>query len=123
MAPLSTMAWKSFEADGPEGTKVQVTLTPAGGDSVSNVVRWAGQIGGSEAQASAAIDAVEKFAVNDKPTELYKIVGPEPDPKATTAAIVRWTGKYALFVKMTGPAAAVNSQNEAFVSMLKSIKW
>ncbi len=25
--PLSIMAWKSYEADGPDGTKVQITLT------------------------------------------------------------------------------------------------
>ncbi len=121
--PLSIMAWKSYEADGPDGTKVQITLTPAGGDSVSNVMRWSGQIGGSEAEATRAIDQVEKFAVNGKPTELYKVVGPEPNPKATTAAIIQWTSRQSLFVKMTGPAAAVAANNEAFVTLLKSIHW
>lgn len=123
VAPLSTMAWRSFEADGPDGAKAQITFTPAGGDSVSNVIRWTGQIGGTEEQAKAAIDAVEKLEVNAKPTEVYKIVGSEPNARATTAAIVRWSDQFALFVKMTGPASAVSSQNEAFVSMLQSIKW
>ena len=123
VAPLSIMAWKSFEADGPDGGKVQVTFTPAGGDSLSNVVRWSGQIGGSQEQAVKAIENMEKLDVNGKPTELYKLVGPEPNPKATTAAIVQWTSSQSLFVKMSGPATAVSSQNEAFVALLKSIKW
>lgn len=123
VAPLSIMAWKSYEADGPEGSKVQVTFTPAGGDSQSNVVRWAGQIGGTEVEANKAIENMEKLEVNGKPTELYKVVAPEPNPKATTAAIVQWTSSQSLFVKMSGPAPAVNAQNEAFVALLKSIKW
>ena len=54
---------------------------------------------------------------------MFKLVGPDPNPKATTAAIVQWTSTQSLFVKMSGPAPAVNAQNEAFVALLKSIKW
>lgn len=123
VAPLSIMAVLSYEADGPEGSKVQITFTPAGGDSFSNVARWAGQIGGSEEQATKAIENMEKFDVNGKPTELYKIVGPEPNAKATTAAIVQWTSSQSLFVKMSGPAEAVAANNDAFVALVKSISW
>lgn len=123
VAPLSIMAWKSYEAQGPDGTKAQITFTPAGGDSLSNVMRWSGQIGGSEEQAAKAIENMEKLEVNGKPTELYKLVGPDPNPKATTAAIVQWTSSQSLFVKMSGPAAAVNANNDAFLALLKSIKW
>ncbi len=123
VAPLSIMAWQSYEADGPDGAKVQITLTPAGGDSFSNVARWSGQIGGSEQEATKAMETMEKLEVNGKPTELYKIVGPGDNPKATTVAIVQWTSSQSLFVKMSGPAAAVNAQNDAFVAALKSIRW
>lgn len=123
VTPLSIMAWKSYEADGPDGTTVQITFTPAGGDSLSNVVRWSNQIGGSEEQAAKAIENVEKLEVNGKPTELYKLVATDPSAKATTAAIVQWTSSQSLFVKMTGPAPAVEANNEAFMALLKSIKW
>lgn len=121
--PLSVIALESFQADGPDGTKADVTLTSAGGDTQSNVVRWSSQIGGSAELATKALSESKKLTVNGAQTEVVFLAGPEKDSQAIMAAMIQWNPQSTLFVKMVGPVAAVESQRDAFMSFTQSLKW
>lgn len=123
VAPLSIMAIKSFEVDGPDGTKASATFTAAGGDMLSNVARWNGQVKGAEGQVEEALEKSEKFAVNGAPAQVVTLVGSEPDAQAIVAAKIDWSSQDALFVKLMGPATLVQKQRQAFGSLVKSLKW
>ncbi len=121
VAPLNVIALHSFEADAPEGAKAKVTITAAGGDRESNVERWAGQVGGDKALAKKALEAAEKFVVNEVEAEVVQLVG--PNGEAITAAMVQWDTQNTLFVKLYGPDAAVKPNYDAFVGFVKSLRW
>lgn len=121
--PLSIIALKSFEADGPDGTKATITLTSASGDSESNVARWNSQVRGDPEQAPKALDQAERFVVNGASTEVVLLEGPAPDGQAIMAAMIQWNSQSTLFVKLMGPISAVKSQRDAFVALTKSLKW
>lgn len=121
--PLSIIAMKSFKVDGPNGTEASATFTSASGDRVSNVARWNSQVGGSEEQLAKALESSEKLTVNGVPAEVVFLVGKEPERQAITAAIIEWNSQNSLFVKLWGPADAVEPQREAFLELVKSIKW
>ncbi len=121
--PLSVMAIESFEADGTDGSKVGVTFTIAGGDPESNVIRWNGQVSGDPEQAAKALANADKLDINGSPTEVVTLIGSGDSPQAITAATIHWSQRDALFIKMMGPAPAVKEQHEAFMKLVKSVKW
>ncbi len=103
--------------------KAAITFIAAGGDRESNVARWNGQVQGDPTQVAKALEQCEKLTVNGAPTEVYRLVGGSETPQAITVAKVDWSSQDSLFVKMMGPAELVQSQHEAFVSMVKSLTW
>lgn len=121
--PLSVIAVKSFQVDGPGGSEASATFTLAGGDRVSNVARWNSQVGGTEEQLAKALESSEKMTVNGVPVEVVFLVGAGAEKQAITAATVEWNSQNSLFVKLWGPAEAVVPQREAFLSLVKSLKW
>ncbi|MGN6543661.1 MAG: hypothetical protein ACTHK7_01335, partial [Aureliella sp.] len=121
--PLSIIAIKSFKVDGPEGTEASATFTSAGGDRVSNVARWNSQVGGSEEQLAKALESSEKLTVNGVPAEIVFLSGSGDDKQAIMAATIEWNSQNSLFVKLWGPAEAVEPQREAFLTLVKSLKW
>lgn len=123
VAPLSIMAFKSYQVDGPDGTKADVTFTSAGGDRVSNVARWNGQVRGAEDQVAKALEQAEQLTINGAPTEVVTLVGADAEPQAIMAAKIDWSSQESLFVKMIGPAKAVLAHSDAFMSLVKSLTW
>lgn len=121
--PLSIMAFKSYQVDGPDGTKADVTFTSAGGDRVSNVARWNGQVRGAEDQVAKALEQAEQLTINGAPTEVVTLVGADAEPQAIMAAKIDWSSQESLFVKMIGPAKAVQAHRDAFMSLVKSLTW
>ena len=121
--PASVITLNTFEADGPESSKATITLTSASGDTESNVARWNAQVGGQAEQASAALKASEKLIVNDAPTEVVFVSGPDAGSQAIMAAMIQWDSQSTLFAKLMGPTPAVESQREAFMTFVKSLKW
>lgn len=121
--PLNMLAIKSFEADGPSGTKTQITITLASGDRVSNVERWNGQVQGAPDQTAKALESSEKFSVNESPVEVVTLMGTGPASKAIKAAIIEFDDRSSLFVKLMGSSAAVESQHADFVKFVKSLTW
>ncbi|MCC6509849.1 MAG: hypothetical protein IT423_12120 [Pirellulaceae bacterium] len=121
--PLNIMAMKSYEVDGADGKKAAVTFTAAGGDRVSNVERWNGQIRGAADQPAKALEEAIKLTVNDAPAEVFVLVGGGDDPQSIAAAKIDWSSQDSLFIKMMGPADIVKAQQDAFLTLVKELKW
>lgn len=121
--PLNMLAIKSFEADGPNGTKSQITITLASGDRASNVQRWNGQVQGSPDQAAKALESSEKLTVNETAAEVFTLLGTGNSGKGIKVAIIPFDDRGSLFVKLMGNSTAVESQHADFIEFLKSLTW
>jgi hypothetical protein len=90
-----------------------------GGGLEANVERWRGQLGTSAAPA----DVLERRALPLLGGEgaLVEIRARAPDERAMLGA-VRLFGERALFVKLTGPAAAVDAERARFLELCGSLR-
>jgi len=126
-APARAMRVVTFTA-GPEGAVecyVSVLRGDAGG-LAANVNRWRRQMG-QEALSEEAIAALPKIPVLGRECPLVEVSGDFTGMDQTTQAGAALLGlvcelpENALFVKMTGPSAAVAAERERFEAFCQSL--
>jgi hypothetical protein len=118
---LATYAVPRAAGDSADG---DVSVTRAGGDTASNIARWASQFQGSSepTQKSHSVHGLEVTVVEIEGTYTNAMAqGAKPQPGwALLAAIVKTPGM-PYFFKMTGPAATVHAARAAFTAMIDGI--
>ncbi len=102
------------------------TLAGEGGGAVSNINRWANQMG-NEPLDEAAIAALPKITVLGVESPLVEFAGsftdmagaPKPDYKLLGALASK--GGSTIFIKLTGPASEVDAQKANFAAFCASL--
>jgi hypothetical protein len=111
-------------ADGRE-----VTVIPAAGTLRSNVERWQGQLGDTDAAArdkavEAALTAAEKLDVGGTEATVVLLLDDAADAgQAILGAMIPLDDSAALFVKFKGDAAVARREREKFNRFVSSIRW
>lgn len=124
--PATQMRQGSFAATGPNGGKVDISITgfpgDAGGD-LANVNRWRGQISLPPVD-DAALQGASKMIEIDGISGLQIAMDEKPDGsgRKIVAAILHREGE-TWFFKMMGDAVAVSSQGELFSEFLRSVHF
>jgi hypothetical protein len=114
-------------AGNPDAECYVAVLSGAGGGLASNVDRWRKQMG-LEPAAPGAAEALPEIEVFGTPAKLLELsgsfagMGSEPRPGWKLIGALQERGNAALFVKMTGPAAVVDSEREAFLAFCASLR-
>jgi len=116
----------SFRAPGPDGTTADVsvfTFAGAGGDPLANINRWRAQL---RLPPVAAERLPAELTVVESPAgrlSVADIVGQPDGPKPASRILGAWLRQddRVWFFKMLGPVAAVQSQRDAFLSLLHSV--
>lgn len=110
----------------------EVTVIIAGGDRLSNIARWQGQLSNdvsSEQITELTKQVIEKAlkvtTAHGVEGTLYSLVGPEGDSqRATLAAILPLKDNdSSLFVKLSGPAKVAEAHRERLTQFISSMKW
>jgi len=88
---------------------------------------WAGQVKlseGAEAAVATSLEGAESLTVDGQPAQRFFIEGPGDQPRAIDVVVVESASPDTpqLFIKMSGPAATVREQAEAFGQFLASLK-
>lgn len=119
--PLTTMRLASFNAPGPNGKQADVSVVSlsgmAGGD-LANVNRWRDQVKLAPIDEAALTNSAEHVKANGHDYLLVDLAGGE---QRIVAAILDEKGR-SWFIKMTGDAAAVAAQKNAFSDFLRSLQ-
>ncbi len=119
--PLTTMRLASFNAPGPNGKQADVSVVSlsgmAGGD-LANVNRWRDQVKLAPIDEATLAKSAEHVSANGHDYLLFDLAGGE---QRIVAAILDEKGR-SWFIKMTGDAAAVAAQKNAFNDFLRSLQ-
>lgn len=113
--PAEGMRYATFDA----GDGMEVTVVPLGGEAgslVANVNRWEGQLGlpaSSEAELAKVTGEIQTEA---GPGVMVHLKG---EKQAMLAGMVKH-GETTWFIKLTGPVAGVEKQQDAFEKFVKS---
>jgi hypothetical protein len=121
-APASAMRYASFTSADDNGGKIDisiVTFPGDGGNDLDNVNRWRKQIGLTPANESALSAVVIPLKTAGENFSSVDIAG------TNSRMLAAWTrhGGRAWFVKLTGPAAAVEKEKANFVKFIQSIRF
>jgi len=118
----------NFRVAAAPGVECYVTvLTGAGGGVLANINRWRQQMGQGELSQAQA-DALPAFPVLGAQAVFLDAAGDFTDMSGTTQSGYRMLGIVAplpdrtVFVKMTGPDAAVLGEKERFIEFCKSLE-
>jgi hypothetical protein len=112
----------------PDGAEAYVSVLsgPAGGTE-ANINRWRNQMGINEPMAAADIANLPKIEVMGKQCPLIELKGQftgmsgGPQTDAMLLGTVCELPGQTVFVKMTGPAAAVEANRDKFVAFSQSL--
>jgi hypothetical protein len=121
-APSSAMRYASFTSADDTGGKIDisiVTFPGDGGNDLDNVNRWRKQIGQAPADENALNAVVTPLKT---PAENFSSIDITGTNSRMLAAWTRHDGR-AWFVKLTGPAAAVEKEKQNFVKFIQSIRF
>ena len=132
--PASPMRIAQFDLDAkwPDGLPVQCALFPAiGGGKQANIDRWAGQFSQQDGSASKDKLKVTETTSGDVTVTRIELLGSFSDgmvrPPRETAdgmllgAIVETKDGANLYVKLTGPREALESETAQFDAFVKSL--
>ena len=104
--------------------RVSITASTAGGDLISNVNRWRGQIGLDTASDQEIAQALRRVSLGGLPGDYVELVGPESsNPRQTIlGVIVQATGRQ-WFFKLQGDADLAKREQTRFEEFVKSIRF
>jgi hypothetical protein len=114
-------------AGNPDAECYVAVLSGGGGGLASNVDRWRKQMG-LEPAAPGSAEALPEIQVFGAPAKLLELsgsftgMGSEARPGWKLIGALQVRGNAALFVKMTGPAAVVDAEREAFLAFCASLR-
>ena len=130
--------WKAVPASGirlatlvpKDSSSVECSIVslsgPAGGIE-ANVARWLGQMGVSnltDNDISSLIDDSRKVALKGgAQAQIIDLTDFSPEENNSIIGAVIVTGKSTVFIKMTGPAADLETHYPEFVNLVKSVNF
>ncbi|MDP6801865.1 MAG: hypothetical protein QF819_01635 [Gemmatimonadota bacterium] len=121
----SSMRLASFSVPGPEGVNSGdcsiIVLGGDGGGLVPNVNRWRGQIGLAGASEEAILSASREETGGLGEYRIFRLVNPDNADAAFLVAMIPG-GARTLFVKLAGPVGLVDSADDAFVGLCRSLR-
>ena len=135
--PSSSMRRAQYQVPGPggDGELVIFYFGPGqGGDAMSNAVRWANQFAQPDGQASADVMKNEEIRVGDVPVLLTEVTGTYSGGMTMMGGqsanlenhmllgAIAQGGDANWFFKLTGPAATLEPQRDAFRGMIESLR-
>ncbi|WP_437226466.1 hypothetical protein SH661x_004600 [Planctomicrobium sp. SH661] len=116
----NAMRIASFEAKHESGVAdVSVSRFPGGGDELSNVNRWRGQVKLDPLSEDEFKSSAKQLEIGGQAATYVELVGPE---QSILAAILP-DGDAKWFFKMQGPKDAVAAETAHFEEFLKSVKF
>jgi hypothetical protein len=110
----------------------EVTVVFAGGDRLSNVERWQGQLnpeGAAEVNKASTAQAIENAikvqSAKGIEGQLYTLLGPEGDAQTAMLAAILPAGQgdSSLFVKLTGSAELAEENRDKLIAFISSLEW
>jgi len=108
-------------ADGDQ--QVEITVSSAGGDLLSNVNRWRGQIGVSPIDAAELASVVKRIDTLGVAGDYVELVSSESSAKRETILGVRAdAGGRTWFIKLKGNAELAAREKPRFEAFVKSLK-
>jgi hypothetical protein len=126
-APDRAMRVVTFKT--PEGVETYVSvLSGMAGGAAANISRWRNQMGVAEPVTAEQLEALPKIEVLGQQAPLVEIPGSfkgmsgEEQPNSMLIGTVAETPGQTVFVKMTGPEAAVQANKDKFVAFSQSLK-
>ncbi len=121
--PASGIRQAVFEVDDGQGEPLSVIVSTASVKPELMVDMWMEQLG-IEATEEAKQKVAEKTtteSVNEVTATLYELSGSAGE--SILVAQIPWTGNESLFVKLTGKTERIVAQRDAFLQLVKSMKW
>jgi len=105
--------------------KAQITVTEMPADAnewVSNVKRWAGQVGLDELTDQQLTERTSEIKVDDVDGKLVDLVADSDSEQGVIAAMVKREGS-AWFFKLSGEKELVDQSREEFETFMDSIRY
>ena len=123
-AKLDVVSLLAFAASSGD-EKIRVTISEAGGDLLSNVNRWRGQLALPELQASDLEAALTKLKIDGRSADFIELLGTAAGARqsATLAVIVPKSDGSSWFVKLTGDAPLAARERDRFVKFCQSLRF
>ena len=120
--PASSMRYASFNAQGPNGGKVDisiVTFPGEGGSDADNVNRWRRQIGLEPLDDKQMKTLISPINAGETEFSTLDMTGGD------SRVIAAWTRRdgRSWFFKMSGPGRAVEAQKSKFFDFLRSVNF
>ena len=120
--PASSMRYASFNATGPNGGKVDisvVTFPGDGGSDADNINRWRQQIGLPPADEKAIGSLVVPVKTGNGDFSSLDMTSGD------SRVIAAWTRRegHVWFFKMTGPSPALESEKTKFFDFIRSVQF
>ncbi len=113
-------AWNAGPVDAP----VEITLSRlpgTGGGLLDNVNRWRRQLGLGPIGTEALMGRVQPVQI-DGITAVLTEIGEDESERRITAVMITRPGE-SWFVKVTGPAAAVEREKPTFLTFVQSFRF
>jgi hypothetical protein len=107
-------------ADGDK--KAEITVSEVGGDMLSNVNRWRGQIGLSQFDAAALAKETKKIETFGTTGDYVQLVGPAGEKQQSILGVRIEAEGRTLFVKFRGDADLAQREKSHFEEFVKSLR-
>ncbi|HEY2410817.1 MAG TPA: hypothetical protein VGI40_01160 [Pirellulaceae bacterium] len=101
---------------------IEITVSTAGGDLLSNVNRWRGQLKLPPIDAAELAKAAKKIDTLGSTGDYVEIVGPEAAKRETILGVQTEAGGRTWFVKLKGDAELAEREKPRFETFVKSLK-
>jgi hypothetical protein len=115
-APLSAFSLVAFKVTGGD-KQADITISSAGGDLLSNVNRWRGQIGLSPIDAAELTKIARKIDTLGTSGDYLELVGSE-----TILGVRADAGGRTWFIKLKGDSQLASREKPRFEAFVKSLK-
>ncbi|MCH7989747.1 MAG: hypothetical protein IID46_11455 [Planctomycetes bacterium] len=104
--------------------KIEITVISVGGDLLSNVNRWRGQIQLQEITQAELDRDLKTIEVDGDASPYVDLVGPEkPKPRQSILAVIATNSGRTWFIKLKGDAELAAREKQNFESFVRSIRF
>ena len=116
--PATPFATVSLLAKGDDG-EAKITVTGAGGDRLTNVNRWRGQLSLEPLNAETLKSASQEVKVGPHTGDLYEM----SNQGRTLLGVILEAGGQTWFIKLDGTSTLAERERPRFVAFLQSLHW
>lgn len=107
-----------------EGRSIKITVSSAGGDLLSNVNRWRGQVGLPAVSQADFNKELKQLPVAGGQGNYVELVGPESaSPRQAILGVILPVGNSSWFFKLQGDATLALKEKSHFEEFVQSVKF